>query len=325
MNLDHFRLFCDVVRSRSFSQGATINGITQSAASQTINHLEAEIGAQLIDRRKRPFILTTEGEIAYEGLGEILTRYETIKANIKALRQNISGLVRVAAIYSVGLHEMSTTMREFMGRYPRAKVRLEYLLPHKVYEAVLHEHVDLGIVSYPTESREVSVVPLRSERMVLVCHPDHHLARREAIEVLELHGENFIAFDRDLPICRELDRYFRDNQVSVRKVMEFDNIETIKQAVEIGAGLSILPEPTVRREIAGKALAAVPIRGCDLERPIGIIHRQRKVFTPVLRKFMEVLQQRGQPSATTPSKPPAAASPPADRKSAKPGKPTKSE
>lgn len=290
MSLSNFKLFCDVVRSHSFSKGAAINGITQSAASQAINHLEQEMGAQLIDRRKRPFILTTEGEICYEGLCDILTRYETIAASIKSLRQNISGSLRVAAIYSVGLHEMSATMQTFMTRYPRAKVKLQYLLPQKVYQEVLHEGVDLGIVSYPIKTAEIDIIPLRVEKMVLVCHPEHHLAHKNPINIKQLHGENFIAFDRELPIHRELERYFHDSGITVRKVMEFDNIETIKQAIEIGAGLSILPEPTVRSEVARGTLAAVRIQGCNVERPIGIIHRQRKVFTPAMTRFIEMLR-----------------------------------
>jgi len=289
LNFATCKLFCDVVRCRSFTEGARLNGITQSAASQAVHHLERVFEAQLVDRTKRPFVLTAAGQLCYEALCEILNRYEAARADVKSLHENVSGLVRVAAIYSVGLHDMAATMQEFMARYSRAKVKLEYLLPHKVYEAVLHGDTDLGIVSYPRETRDISVIPLRSEKMVLVCHPGHHLTARKTVTAKQLDGEDFVAFDRELPICRELDRYFRDNQISVRKVMEFDNIETIKQAIEIGAGLSVLPEPTVRAEVASGSLAAVRLANCDLERPIGIIHRHRKAFTPVLRRFIEAL------------------------------------
>jgi DNA-binding transcriptional LysR family regulator len=292
VNLTKCKLFCDIVRCRSFTEAASLNGITQSAASQAVHQLEQEFEAQLIDRTKRPFMLTAEGEICYEALSEILARYETTRADIKSLRQNISGEVRVAAIYSVGLHDMGATMQHFMARFPKAKVKLEYQLPHKVYEAVLHGTVDLGILSYPRETREISVIPLRLESMALVCHPDHHLAGRRAVMAEQLDGEDFIAFDRELPICKELDRYFRDNRVSVRKVMEFDNVETIKQAVEIGAGLSILPEPTIQNELTNGSLAVVRLVRCDLKRPIGVIHRYRKAFTPVLRRFIEALGER---------------------------------
>jgi DNA-binding transcriptional LysR family regulator len=290
MNLAALQLFCDVVRCRSFSQAATMNNISQSAASQAVMQLEKELGVQLVDRTKRPFILTPEGEIYYNGFSDMLSRYEATQADIRSLREEVAGMVRVAAIYSIGLHEMRTCMQDFMSRYPKARVKLQYLLPARVVESVLNGEVDLGVMSYPTATRDIAVIPLRSEQMVLVCHPQHHLADRKEVSIKDLQGENFIAFDRELAICKELDRHLREHQVTVRRVMEFDNIETIKQAIEIGAGISVLPAPTIRREVAAHLLAAVPITDDQLERPIGIIHRQRKTLTPIIRKFIDVLE-----------------------------------
>jgi DNA-binding transcriptional LysR family regulator len=290
MNLDTLRVFCDVVRCRSFSRGSAMNHISQSAASQAVHQIERLLGVQLIDRTKRPFILTPEGEVYFEGIREVLERYEGIESQVRSLRKEIAGQVRVAAIYSVGLHDMSQAMQDFMRQYPKAKVRLEFLHPSKVYDAVLNEDVDLGIVSYPTPARGLTVIPLRTENMVLVCCPEHRLANMKRVTISQLRGESFIGFDRELMIRRELDRYLRENQVTVNMVMEFDNIETIKQAVEIGSGISILPEPTVRKEIQTGSLVAVPLAIRKLRRPIGIIHRQRKMFTPTIVKLIELLK-----------------------------------
>jgi len=290
MNLDTLRVFCDVVRCRSFSRGSALNHISQSAASQAVHQIERQLGVQLIDRTKRPFILTPEGEVCFEGMREVLERYDGVESQVRSLRKEIAGQVRVAAIYSVGLHDMSRAMQDFMRQYPKAKVRLEFLHPGKVYDAVLNEDVDLGIVSYPTPARGLTVIPLRTEDMVLVCCPEHRLANMKRVTISQLRGENFIGFDRELMIRRELDRYLRENQVTVNVVMEFDNIETIKQAVEIGSGISILPEPTVRKEIQAGSLVAVPLAIRKLRRPIGIIHRQRKMFTPTIVKLIELLK-----------------------------------
>jgi len=202
----------------------------------------------------------------------------------------ISGLVRVASIYSVGLHDMSRCMQEFMRGYPKAKVRLEYLRPNKVLDAVLNAEVDLGIISYPLGTPDLNVIPLRSEKMVVVCPPHHPLTRHKAVTSEHLQGEDFVGFDRDLSIRKEIDRHFRQRGVNVRIIMEFDNIETIKQAVQIGTGISILPEPTVRAETKAGTLIAIRLIAPELRRPIGIIHRQRKVFTPTVGKFIEMLQ-----------------------------------
>jgi len=291
MNIQTIRIFCDVVQHQSFSRGAAINEVSQSAATQSVHRLEQHFGVPLVDRTKRPFVLTPEGQACYEGFREVLEMYDAVDTRVRSLRKEITGMVRVASIYSVGLHDMSRCMQDFMRRFPQAKVRLEYLRPNKVYEAVLNSEVDLGIVSYPAASPDLNVVPLRSERMVLVCHPRHHLAESHAVTAEHLRDEDFVAFDRDLSIRKEIDRYLRQRSVSIRVVMEFDNIETIKQAVEIGAGISILPEPTVRMERQTGTLAVVRLIAPQLQRPIGIIHRLRKVFTPTAAKFLELLVQ----------------------------------
>jgi DNA-binding transcriptional LysR family regulator len=291
MNIETLRIFCDVVQSQSFSRGAKINDVSQSAATQSVHRVEQYFGVQLVDRSKRPFVLTPEGQACYEGFREVLELYDSVEARVRSLRREISGLVRVAAIYSVGLHDMSRCMQDFMRQYPKAKVRLEYLRPNKVYEAVLGAEVDLGIISYPVASPELSVIPLRSERMVVVCPPDHPLARHQAVTAEHLQGADFVAFDRDLSIRKEIDRYLRQRSINIRVVMEFDNIETIKQAVEIGAGVSILPEPTVREAVERGSLATVRLIAPELYRPLGIIYRQRRVFTPTAAKFVEILRQ----------------------------------
>ena len=291
MNLDSFKMFCDVVRSGSFSRGAAMNRVSQSAVSQAVHQLERLLAVQLIDRTKRPFLLTPEGQVCFEALREILDRFSGMESQIRSLRKEIAGAVRVAAIYSVGLYTLSQCMQEFMTRYPKANVRLQYLHPARVYEAVLEEEADLGILSYPAAHRGLTVIPLRNEAMVLVCSPGHRLADMRQVSLTDLRGEAFIGFDRELIIRRELDKVLRQSEVNVHIVMEFDNIETIKQAVEIGSGISILPEPTVQKEVQAGTLVVVPLTSKDITRPIGIVHRQRKMFTPTVDRFVELLRE----------------------------------
>jgi len=291
VNIETLQIFCDVVRHQSFSRGAKANNVSQSAATQSVHRVEEYFGVQLVDRSKRPFVLTPEGQTCYEGFREVLELYNSVDARVRSLRNEISGLVRVAAIYSVGIHDMSRCMQDFMRRYPKAKVRLMYLRANKVYEAVLNGEADLGVVSYPAASAELDVLPLRSERMVVVCQPGHPLLKRGAVTAADLDGLDFIGFDRDLSIRQEIDRHLRQHSANIRVVMEFDNIETVKQAVEIGAGVSLLPEPTIRNEIRRGSLAAIPLVAPEMYRPLGIIHRQRTAFTPTAVKFIELLQE----------------------------------
>jgi len=291
MNLDTVRLFCEVVRLRSVSRGAGACGVTQSAASQAIQQLETEVDAELLDRSRRPLEPTREGRGFYEACRGLLEGFERARADLAAARRRVEGTVRVAAIYSVGLHDMSRHMQPFMAKHPQARVLLECLHPHKVVEAVLNDEADVGVLSYPTATRTLNVLPLRSEPMVLVTHPSHRLAKRKHVEPADLAGEKFVAFDRDLAVRKAIDRALKQHGVRVEVVMEFDNVETIKQAIGIAAGVSILPRPTVVMESGMRTLATVPVALSGLARPIGLIYRRGKRLTPAVLRFIETLRQ----------------------------------
>jgi len=202
---------------------------------------------------------TAEGQVFFDGCRGIVARYEALEDEVRALHAEVAGQVRVAAIYSVGLHHMSRSLKQFMSHYPKANVRLEYLHPQRVLETVENGQADIGLVSYPRSTRAIQAEPWRDEPMVLVCAPGHAFTDRLRIEPSELDGCPLVGFDPDLVIRHEIDRALAAEGVEPRVVMEFDNIETIKRAVEIDAGVAILPEPTVSRELAAGMLVAVPL------------------------------------------------------------------
>jgi DNA-binding transcriptional LysR family regulator len=265
--------------------------VSQSAASQAIQQLEAELDAALLDRSRRPLLPTEQGQAFFEACRALLQGFEKARADLAAARERVEGTVRVAAIYSVGLHDMSRHMQPFMSDYPQARVLLECLHPHKVVEAVLNDEADLGILSYPAATRALTVLPLRDEPMVLVAHPAHRLARRRSVTPGDLQGEKFVAFDRDLAVRKAIDRALKQHDVKVEVVMEFDNVETIKQAIGINAGVSILPRPTVLNESGMRTLAVTPLALPGLVRPVGIIHRRGRRLTPVVARFIAQLQK----------------------------------
>ncbi len=300
MNLDTLKLYCDIVRLRSFSEGAALGQISQSAASQAIQQLETELEAQLIDRSKRPFMLTPEGQRFYDGCQTLLAQYDALRGSIASARTQLTGIVRVAAIYSVGIHIMTEHRQRFMSAYPHVRVRLEFLHPAQVVEAVLNDDADLGILSYPPRNRSLASLPWRTERMVFACHPGHRLARRRHIVPSDLTDENFVAFEASLRIRKVIDRYLKQRHAHPRIIMEFDNIETIKQAISVGAGVSILPLATLTKEVGARLLAAIPLAADDLARPLGIIHRRGKTLTPAIARFLDLLRSAAAETPTAP-------------------------
>jgi DNA-binding transcriptional LysR family regulator len=290
MNLETLSLYCEVIRSGSFSLGAAAHHISQSAASQAVRQLEVELGATLIDRTKRPFMVTPEGKKFFEACQELLEGFENARADITQQRELLGGVVRVAVIYSVGLQDMGFYTQQFNTHYPQAKIRLAFLHPNEVVEAVVNDEADIGILSFPTTHRSLKVIPWHDEPMVFVCYRSHALAKKKLLAAKDLAEEKFIAFEKNLAIRKAIDRSLRQRGVRPETAMEFDNIETIKQAITMQSGVSILPRTSVSREVENGMVAAIPLDMPELVRPIGIIHRRQKLLTPITSKLIEFLQ-----------------------------------
>jgi len=301
MQLEALKIYCDVARQRSFSQAALSNDVTQSAVSQIIAQLEKRLGARLIDRSVRPLELTAAGQTYYEGCKELLERYADLEAAIRAGQpEELAATVQVAAIYSVGLRDMSQYVDHFHAVAPDSTVHIEYLHPDQVYQKVLNGTADLGLVSFPRATRKLAALPWREEEMVLTCAPSHPLARARRVLPDDLKFARFVHFEKGLAIRREIDRFLKDNNVSVEVVMEFDNIENIKRAVETGAGVALLPFPTVSRELEAGTLAAVRLGNCRFVRPLAIIHRRHPRPGAAAQRFMELLRQLDDTAAAPP-------------------------
>jgi len=253
-----------------------MNGISQSAATQHIQELERRLGVQLLDRSTRPLGLTPSGKLYADLCRDVLRREEDFIVALDEIKVATEGTVRVASIYSIGLSEMSRLRDEFAEACPGAQLHIEYLRPDKVYEAVLQDQADLGLISYPEHRRDLTVIPWREERMTVAVYPSHPLASRMVLLPRDLDGQDFIAFDEDVIIRRELDRFFRDNNITMSVVMQFDNIQSIKEAV-------------VLAEVEQGRLISIPLHAPELVRPTGVIHRRKKKLTRAGREFLDII------------------------------------
>ncbi len=283
------KLFRDVALRRNVSRAAAANGISQSAATQQIQELERRLGTELLDRSTRPLGLTEAGKLYLEFCRDVVRRSEEFEAAIEHVRDTAAGELRVASIYSVALTEMTRVRGEFEALCPEVTLKIEYLRPDKVYQAVLQDSADLGLVSYPEPAREIAVIPWREERMAVALPPQHRFATRSRLRASELAGEQFVAFDEDLMIRREVDRFLREEGVEVQVTMHFDNIQMIKEAVSLGHGISILPDRTMQNEIEQGRLRAARLEAPGLVRPVGVVHRKRKKFGAAAKAFLRAL------------------------------------
>ncbi|HVU26682.1 MAG TPA: LysR family transcriptional regulator [Verrucomicrobiae bacterium] len=291
MQIESLKMFCDLAETESFTKAAQINQVTQSAVSQQISSLERAFKSLLIERSKKKFRLTREGQTLYEYSKQIMQTYESLHSKLQELKDIISGTIRVATIYSIGLHDLPPYIKKFMKSYPTVNVHVEYRRANQVYEDVMSNVVDLGLVAYPTKDTRLEIIPLRKEPLVLICHPQHPFAKQKTMKLKSLVGQKFIGFEPDIPTRKALDKILKEYGVEASHVMEFDNIETVKRAVEIDAGISIVPVGTVQQEISKQTLASVMIEDGDFYRPLAAIYKKNKVLSPAMKQLLAMLKE----------------------------------
>lgn len=291
MQIETLKVFCDLSETESFTKAAQINDITQSAVSQQIRSLENQFRATLIERSKKKFRLTREGQILYEHSKQIIQTYDMLRAQLQELRDVVSGTLRVATVYSIGLYDLPPFLKRFLRTHRTVNVHVEYHRSNRVYEDVLSNVCDVGLVAFPVKESRLEVIPLWRDRLVLVCSPRHPLASRDTVSLAALRGERFISFEPDIPTRRAIDRAFRAEGVEVQHVMEVDNIETVKRAVEIELGISIIPASTVSSEVKNGTLAQAELSGADFARTVAAIVKKTKVLSPAMKQFISILKE----------------------------------
>jgi DNA-binding transcriptional LysR family regulator len=291
VHIETLKVFCDVVETGSFSAAASQNFITQSAVSQQLRTLESRYHCKLLERGRSGAKPTTAGEILYRASREILEKYREIETQLQESDRIVSGALRVAIVYSVGLHELPPYMKEYLREFPQVNVHVEYSRPNKIYDDVVAGRITLGIVAYPLKHPQVTVIPFREDRLVVVCPPNHALANAHRVAISRLDGQTFVGYERDISTRKAIDQLFRERGVNVQYAGEYDNIETIKRAVEIGQGISIVPLAAVQYELEHGTLKVVHLSDETLLRPLGIIHKKNRHLSPAAVKFIDVLRR----------------------------------
>ena len=285
MMMRSLRLFRDLVQTQSFTETARRNYLTQSAVSHHLKALEQQFGRRLIERGRKQVRLTRAGVLLLEAGQDILRRYEQLERAFQEPTTEVAGPLRVGSIYTVGLYELPEYTTAFLKRYPNVNLLLTYLKNAEIYEAVLADQIDIGIVEYPKPHPQLTSTPFIKERVVLIVPPAHPWATKSRIHLAQLHTQPFIVPQAEFPI----DEILRKTKIRVKVVHAFDNIQITKRAVEVGLGLALVPRVTELDEVRHGKLKALDLMEGPFERPIGLLVRKRAELSLPARKFLDLL------------------------------------
>ncbi len=289
MELYQLKLFVDLAEKKNFTQVANENYVTQAAVTLQIRKLESELGVPLFHRTTRAVTLLEAGNRLLPYATQMLKHAEEAKESVRETKTEISGLVRVASVHSVGLYELPPYVKRFLQKYPDVNLRIEYRTSDDIYRELLAGDIDVGIVAYPNEMSRVETRPFTTDELAIICMKDHPFAKNRSINLQELEGQNFVQFTEETPTRQATDAVLSENGITVNVRTECDNIEILKQMVEIGYGIALLPRSSITANDRERGLRLLDLKDHKIERPLGILLLKNAPRFRAMRAFVEVL------------------------------------
>ena len=272
---------------RHFSLAAERCHVTQSAFSQMIAKLEAEVGLRLVDRDRRRVSLTGDGERLVASARRIIAELDEIGADLRDRASMSKGRVAVATSPPFAAHWLPPLIAQFRARYPGIRVELFDHLPPRCLELVRERQADFAILSAPGPLAGLQYRVLLQESFVLACPAGHRLASRKRVDLRDLDGARLIRYARSGSIGQHLEYLMRG--IAVEEAMEVEHLPTVAGLVAAGLGVSVVPSIAVPFFDAAK-VALVPVVSPDLDRPIHLVWQASRVLGPAAQAFVDLLE-----------------------------------
>lgn len=301
LSLPRLRAFLAVAQAAGFSRAARELGQSQSALSQAVSGLEEQLGQPLFVRDRRAIHLTEAGRILREHAARALLELTRASDALSALRDVTRGSLQLGTSDTLASHLLPPVFAAFRAQYPDVELTLDNRPSPRIAERVAEHRLDLGIISLPlseslsVEGKRMSellrIEPLREQRDVVICPPNHVFARRRALSFAALANEPLVLLDGSTATRALIDQRFRELGIRPRVAMEMSSVEVIKRLVELGFGLSIIPALAARRELAQKSLRARPVPAPWPKRYVGLVTPRHGALSFAARAFVELLRR----------------------------------
>ena len=292
MNIESFKVFCDLCDTGSFSRAAEASGITQSAVSQQIRNVEKQFGVPLVDRKSNFFRLTPEGLVYLEACRDILARFDSLGTRFRIARGALDGEFRIASVISIALHNLPPVLKQFRKTHPGVEVTVDYRKADEIYSSVEDGRADLGLVAYPKARPGLRAITCWQERLVLALPPGHALCGKRPISLSQLQDQRLVGLNPEIPTRQHLDKVFRKAGVRVTYIAELDNFETVKAAVAAEQVIAVIPESSVYQEVRQGTLSVREIAAERMWRPMGAVTRRPLPEKAALLEFLSLLTPR---------------------------------
>ncbi|MDN5298509.1 MAG: LysR family transcriptional regulator, transcriptional activator of the cysJI operon [Clostridiales bacterium] len=295
MTRRHFQIFAAVCDTMNMTSAAKALFISQSAVSQAIQELENQYGVRFFERLSRKLYLTAAGESLLSYARHVLRLYEDIEDEMKAYEQNAA--IRIGASVTIATCVLPSLIVAFKSTYPNIKLSITEDNTANVEYLLLNDQLDIGLIEGEIMAADLIEVPFMSDQLIFVSAPEHPFANKRELPPEQLADENFILRE----IGSGTRKKFEDTMLAAKQQWSTswtcNNADTIKNAVALNLGLTVISERAVSDFIEAGKLAAFTVQGIRFERTFRIAYHKHKYLTKSLKYFEDFCRHFHQDSA----------------------------
>jgi len=299
VNFHQLQIFYQVVQRLSITAAASDLRLTQPAVSLQIKALEKNLGLPLLERGGSKLRLTQAGEALYRCAVSILHAKDEAERSIAELSAATKGKLILGANTTGGMYLLPRIVREFKGLYPETEVIFQIESTEWIYEKILQNVVDMGLVGGPTEDRRFGVEQICLDHVALIVSPAHPFARAGKVSLSDLKAQPCILPSQGSRTRQFVERKLKEAGVTLRVAMQLPGTEAVKKAVEANLGMAFVSQFAVERECSLGDLKIIPIGRFEPTRHMELIYRKQKYFSPVAQRFREFAHSYAQKHLTT--------------------------
>ena len=296
MLLEHLRFFHAVAENGSFTRAAAELLLTQPAVSSQIARLEEELGQKLFERRGKSVQLSRAGEILYSQSRKIFQQLREARTILEDLKNLEAGRLELGTVDVMSIYVLPRIFREFNQRFPRVEISISVDNSANICDSVQEGVLDLGFVTLPVENRNLVSFPVFTDIMRVIAPPTHPLAGRPRVSLEELTRTTLIIYKRNSVTRSLIEQVFAEAGLELAPDMEIDRPEAMKKLVEVGLGVSIIPEMSIRRELEEGSLVTLNTGDVRFERQLGLVCRRGQFFSPSAAAFLEIVRAALKPA-----------------------------
>ena len=290
MDVRSLEVFLSVAKHLNFTRAGEEVNLSQPSVSVRISQLESELGVKLFEQLGKRVGLTEAGSLLVPHARRVITAIEDAKHAIYELQGLERGSLRIGASTTPGMYLIPQIIARFKLRHPKIEVHLGIKDTKQVEEGVIRNEYDFGFVGGHLLGDQVDVLPWMTDQLLLVVAPTHRLARKKAVKPEDLRQEKFILRELGSATRATIVSNLKRSNLTVDTVMEMENPESVKKAVQSALGIAFISKYAVDNELKARSLVAVRVRGLDICRELKIVYRKDKHVSRAAQTFISMAQ-----------------------------------